>query len=147
MSGRLFLGVETSALGRPWRDRLDIEAQPVPLAEQHRILLTHMTPTGRNTGAAVFADLIAAKPDGTLWVYRGNGSGGFITGPLQIGSSGWTTMGLISSPGDFDGDGYPDVIVRKTSDGTLWLYKGNGAGGWKPPGVQIGTGWGTLTIF
>ena len=35
---------------------------------------------------------------------------------------------MLFSPGDFNGDGKGDLIGRK-SDGTLWQYRGNGAGG------------------
>jgi len=40
-------------------------------------------------------------------------------------------------PGDFDGDGKADVIARD-SGGTLWLYSGNGAGGWLAPRLYVG---------
>ena len=33
-------------------------------------------------------------------------------------------------PRDFDGDGNPDVLARDSS-GTLWLYPGNGYGGFR----------------
>ena len=37
-------------------------------------------------------------------------------------------MDLITAPGDYDNDGYGDVIARDNT-GTMWLYPGNGSGG------------------
>ena len=92
-------------------------------------------------------DLIARRPDGTLWLYRGNGAGGWLNGttPDQIGSSGsWNAFTALFSPGDFDGDGKPDVLVRKP-DGYLWLYRGNGTGYWLNGNggtrIEDGGGW------
>jgi hypothetical protein len=52
-------------------------------------------------------------------------------------------MTWIYSPGDFSGDGNPDVLAR-TATGTIVLYRGNGAGGWLGSS-QIGNGWGGFT--
>ena len=84
-------------------------------------------------------DLIARTSDGRLYLYRGNGSGGFNPGSTQIGN-GWNIFDLIIAPGDFSGDGRNDLIGRKP-DGTLWLYRGNGSGGFTSPYPQIGHGW------
>ncbi|MFJ5958926.1 FG-GAP repeat domain-containing protein, partial [Paenarthrobacter sp. NPDC092416] len=78
---------------------------------------------------------------GALWLYPGNGTGGWLT-PRQIGT-GWNTMTTILGPGDFNGDTKADVMARDSS-GALWLYPGNGTGGWLTP-RQIGTGWNTMT--
>ena len=83
-------------------------------------------------------DLIARAPDGTLTLYSGNGSGGFAGAARRIGS-GWNIFTAAFSPGDFNGDRKADVIVR-TSGGLLYLYPGNGSGGWLSPRL-IGQGW------
>ena len=83
-------------------------------------------------------DLLARKPDGTLWRYNGDGLGGLIAG-VQIGSA-WDGFDIVLSPSDFDGDGNADVIARDFN-GRLWLYRGKGDGTLQPSGVQIGTGW------
>lgn len=57
----------------------------------------------------------------------------------KIGT-GWGMFNLIIGTADFSGDGKPDVIARKP-DGSLYLYKGNGAGGWASGAVKIGAGW------
>lgn len=88
-----------------------------------------------------YGDLIGRRTDGTLWLYRSNGAGGWI-GSRQIGN-GWAGMTALFSPGDFDGNGTPDVMARKT-DGTLWLYRGNGKGGWGTA-AAVGNGWNGMT--
>lgn len=50
--------------------------------------------------------------------------------PRQIGN-GWNTMALVLGPGDFDGDGFVDVLARDHSDHLL-LYPGDGKGLGKP---------------
>ncbi|MEV6631638.1 FG-GAP-like repeat-containing protein [Actinoplanes sp. NPDC051470] len=93
-------------------------------------------------------DLMGRKPDGSLWLLRGNGAGGWLTpkGGDRIGSGGWNTFNVILSSGDFDGDGNNDVIVRRP-DGFLWIYRGDGRGGWRngDGGTRIedGGGWGS----
>jgi hypothetical protein len=83
-------------------------------------------------------DIVARKPDGTLWLYPGNGKGGFLPAS-QIGS-GWDVFTEITGPGDFNGDGKPDLLGRKP-DGSLWLYPGNGAGGFQPQSQIGSSGW------
>jgi hypothetical protein len=88
-------------------------------------------------------DLIARDAAGRLWLYPGNGSGGFKP-RSQIGI-GWNTMTAIITPGDVTGDGNADVLGRDTA-GRLWLYPGNGSGGFKPRRL-IGTGWNIMTAI
>ena len=45
----------------------------------------------------------------------------------------------ITSSGDFNGDGKSDLLGRGL-DGTLWMYAGNGAGGFLQH-KAVGTGW------
>ena len=75
---------------------------------------------------------------GDLWLYRGNGSGGWLP-RLRVGT-GWNAFITILGPGDFNGDQRVDVLARERSTGFLWLYPGNGRGGWYPR-VRVGTGW------
>ena len=84
-------------------------------------------------------DVLARKADGTLWLYAGDGHGRWAAAGLRIGS-GWQIFDTIESPGDFTGDGNADVLARRT-DGSLWLYAGNGHGGWAAGGKQVGSGW------
>lgn len=94
-------------------------------------------PVGDFSGDGL-SDLLARKPDGTLWLYRGDGQGGFQGGAVQVGAA-WNRFTSIFGAGDFNGDGSMDVVAR-SSDGTLYLYPGNGAGGWQAARA-IGAGW------
>lgn len=49
----------------------------------------------------------------------------------------WTRR--VISPGDFNGDGRPDLLTRR-ADGTLWFHAGTGSGNFSAP-RQIGSGW------
>ncbi|WP_353712909.1 S8 family serine peptidase [Arthrobacter sp. K5] len=83
------------------------------------------------------ADVLARENSGFLWLYPGNGAGGWLA-RKQIGS-GWNAFNALVAPGDFTGDGRADVLARDAA-GALWLYPGNGAGGWLAR-KQVGSGW------
>jgi hypothetical protein len=85
------------------------------------------------------ADVIGVRPDGVMYLYRGAGNGWFSGAGTRIGQ-GWNIFDTVLSPGDFTGDARTDLLARKP-DGTLWLYAGNGRGGWAAVGKQIGQGW------
>jgi hypothetical protein len=84
------------------------------------------------------ADVVAVDPSGVLWLYRGNGLGGFMGSRVQIGK-GWAGFGAVLPLRDFNGDGRMD-IGAVTMGGDLYLYAGNGVGGFLAP-RRIGTGW------
>ncbi len=86
--------------------------------------------------------LARVAPTGDLRLYAGTGRGALTAG-VRIGG-GWKGMSALETPGDVDGDGLLDVLAREASTGSLWLYPGNGAGGWLPR-VRIGTGWNSMT--
>jgi GH25 family lysozyme M1 (1,4-beta-N-acetylmuramidase) len=74
-------------------------------------------------------DIVARKPDGTLWLYRGtgrvdSGSNGY-SAAIRIGDFGWDSFDLLVGSGDLDGNGKNDVLARG-KDGSLWLYRGTG---------------------
>ncbi len=86
------------------------------------------------------ADLVARKPDGTLWLYT---NGGSDTAPFSTGSqigTAWQQFGWFLA-GDVTGDGRADIVAARP-DGTLWLYV-NGGSDSAPfsTGSQIGTAW------
>ena len=74
-------------------------------------------------------------------LYRGNSTGGLLYPPVRLGG-GWNVMNALFTPGDFTGDGRPDILARKTN-GDLMLYRGNGAGNLVYPPTRIGGGWGS----
>ncbi|MDN4597181.1 FG-GAP repeat domain-containing protein [Leifsonia virtsii] len=88
-------------------------------------------------------DVLARNTAGGLFSYHANGAGGWATPTTSQVGSGWNVMTAIVAPGDFNGDGHPDVLARDSS-GVLWLYPGNGAGGWGARRA-VGTGWNIMT--
>lgn len=84
-------------------------------------------------------DVLWRKTDGTFYMIRGNGTGGWITGISENIGSGWGGAALFGR-GDFSGDGKTDVLVRLNSTGEVRLHRGNGTGGWLDTvGVTKGT--------
>ena len=87
------------------------------------------------------ADIIGITPGGDMNLYRGNGAGGFNPPSGTKIGAGWGMYAKVFSPGDFSGDGRADLIGIKPT-GEMFLYRGNGAGGFNPPvGTKIGAGW------
>ena len=86
-------------------------------------------------------DVIARESaTGALWLYLGNGAG--FPSRVKIGLRGWNGMREITPVGDFDGDGFPDLIAVESSSGNLYFYPGRGFS----LGVRrlIGTGWNAM---
>jgi hypothetical protein len=54
-------------------------------------------------------------------------------------------MTAMVGPGDFNGDGNVDILSRDAG-GALWLYPGNGSGGWLPR-TLVGSGWNVMTMI
>jgi heme oxygenase len=89
-------------------------------------------------------DVLARHSDGRLFMYRGNGASGWLSGSGDQIGSGWQDFAALAGGGDFSGDGKPDVLAQHP-DGRLLLYEGNGAGAWVTGvPVQVGSGWGGL---
>ncbi|MFE2310084.1 transglycosylase family protein, partial [Streptomyces sp. NPDC059411] len=81
---------------------------------------------------------------GKLWLYPGNGAGGFGD-RVQIGS-GWGAMSELATA-DYTGDGKPDLLAVENASGNLYVYPGTGsASGMSTLGnrVQVGSGWGGM---
>ncbi|MGV1034577.1 MAG: FG-GAP repeat domain-containing protein [Microbacteriaceae bacterium] len=94
--------------------------------------------TGDFTGDGK-ADLLAVNSAGAMYLYAGNGQSGWNSA-TAIGV-GWSGLDVIFSPGDFTGDGISDVLGRQRDTGALYLFPGNGAGGWAGSAWQVGRGW------
>ncbi len=93
------------------------------------------------------ADVIARDTSGNLHLFLENKAGGFVAGTGGIINSGWGTnvFNALVAVGDWDGDGYPDLLAR-TLGGDLVLYRGNGHGGFISGGQVIKTGMNGLTF-
>ncbi len=85
-------------------------------------------------------DLMGRQPStGRLWLYPGTGAGQI--GQPRVVGTGWNGMRQILATGDITGDGKPDVLALKASNNILYVYPGNGSGGWLAPTV-VTAGWG-----
>jgi hypothetical protein len=91
------------------------------------------------------ADLAAVTSGGDLYLYRGDGRGAFLSGRTRIGT-GWAGFTAVVGVGDFSGDHRADLVAR-TRSGDLYLYKGNGRGGFQSGATRIGTGWSGFTAL
>jgi peptidoglycan-N-acetylglucosamine deacetylase len=90
-------------------------------------------------------DVLGTRPDGSLWAYLGNGAGGWRGQPPA--GIGWEIADAMFFAGDFGSDGHPALLYRKSADGSLWMYRTNGAGGWSA-NQQVGVGWDVCsTVF
>ena len=86
-----------------------------------------------------YPDLVAREAaTGALRLFRGDGRGG-VLGSAQIGN-GWAGMDEIIGAADWDRDGRYDLLARESGTGTLWLYPGDGAGGFLTR-REVGVGW------
>ncbi|HEV7148172.1 MAG TPA: VCBS repeat-containing protein [Pedococcus sp.] len=86
-------------------------------------------------------DLYATSQTGELYLYPVlTTSNGLSTAPRRYIGSGWNTMQTVFSAGDFNGDHKADLMAVDGA-GVLWLYPGNGQGGFQRR-VQVGSGWG-----
>lgn len=91
------------------------------------------------------SDVLAREAaTGYLWLYRGNGTGGWLP-RVRVGH-GWNAINSIVGPGDFNGDQFVDVLARERTTGYLWLYPGNGSGGWLPR-QRVGSDWNAFSAI
>jgi hypothetical protein len=82
-------------------------------------------------------DVVArTADDAALWVYPGNGNGGFRH--RQKLSGDWSRFGLTAGAGDLDGDGRNDLVAR--SAGKLYLVPGTPRGVGAPVLLRRGFG-------
>ncbi|MGO2521374.1 MAG: FG-GAP repeat domain-containing protein, partial [Microbacterium sp.] len=90
-------------------------------------------------------DVIAILKNGDMYLYRGNGKGGWISTTGQQIGGGWSGVSNVFYAGDFNGDGKGDVIARFGD--ALRLYPLTGRSNWGKT-QQIGQGWSSFpTVF
>ncbi|MEU9293353.1 FG-GAP-like repeat-containing protein [Streptomyces sp. NPDC048266] len=86
------------------------------------------------------ADVLARVGD-QLRAYRpGCGTVVSASSPYTLISAGWGQYDLLTSPGDANGDGFTDLIVRQASTGDMYFFAGT-ADHRPKPRVRIGTDW------
>ncbi|TWG16223.1 endonuclease/exonuclease/phosphatase family metal-dependent hydrolase [Micromonospora taraxaci] len=75
---------------------------------------------------------VVAKIGDNLWVYPNSGSGALGSRVAMGGRpNAWSTTRQLALPGDFTGDGYPDLLAQSSTG--LWLHAGAPA---TKPGVS-----------
>ncbi|ABL80919.1 MULTISPECIES: FG-GAP-like repeat-containing protein [unclassified Nocardioides] len=103
--------------------------------------VTRVRSVGSLVGAAqVLGDATAdviARSGRRVVVYPN--SGGFETGkPIPTGAD-LSNVNLVLNAGDWDRDGFGDIVNRNTKTGALFVRRGDGTGHFERP-VKIGTG-------
>ncbi len=104
-------------------------------------VMTSITGVGDFNGDGK-ADLVAVERGGKIWLYPGTGKGP-LGKRVQIGNPS-TIRQMMTGVGDVDGDRKPDVVTIDSKDGSLWLFSGNGKGGWGRF-TKLGRGWGAMS--
>ncbi|MFE0176783.1 FG-GAP-like repeat-containing protein [Streptomyces sp. NPDC059002] len=90
-------------------------------------------------------DLLVRNTAGTLHRYNGACSGPPAPGAAKVSlGGGWGAYNVLTSPGDLNGDGIPDLIARKAATGDMYVFRGTKAGK-LTSGVRIGTNWKAYT--
>ncbi|WP_435972229.1 hypothetical protein [Streptomyces sp. Qhu_M48] len=137
------------APGQLWRADTaytQLESEHVMLkADPHRLIgpgwqiYDQIEVTGNVAGSEV-ADLVARDRTGVLWLYQGDGRGGF-SARVRVGG-GWQAYHHIAGGSDLTGDGRADLAaVDKAGD--LWLHKSTGKAATPfAARKKIGSGWG-----
>ncbi|MFE1347571.1 FG-GAP-like repeat-containing protein [Streptomyces sp. NPDC058757] len=112
-SGVLWFYKGTGDLSRPYDTRAQVGGGWQ--------VYNQLTAVGNIAGTAA-GDLVARDAEGVLWLYQGNGRGGFA-GRVKVGG-GWQVFSQLVGGGDADNDGSPDLIAHG-ANGT-YVYRSNG---------------------
>lgn len=83
-------------------------------------------------------DLLTRRTNGALYLHAGLSGGGFDKAGRQIGT-GWNVMSQVVAAGDWLGTGVPGLVALNRSTGRIWLYPGDGRGGFGVP-LQLASG-------
>jgi hypothetical protein len=98
-----------------------------------------------------FTDLLARDNAGRLWLYPGNSSGTFggsATRVLVGKHFSQKTYPLITSIGDANGDGIPDLYATTPAGGLVFIPGQSGGGFGRPaPVTGTGTDWKLVTAI
>jgi hypothetical protein len=70
-------------------------------------------------------DLIARKPDGTMWISLGRRDHTLAAPDQMPRTEGFDGFSTVLSGGDWNANGRHDIVARK-ADGGLWVFPGDG---------------------
>ena len=88
-----------------------------------------------------YPDLLAIqKSNNKLYLYPGRP--GAKLGARSVVSGGWKGRSELAGTGDFNRDGFPDLVARNNANGVLHLYHGRKGGFSRQR--RIGTGWSAM---
>ncbi|ACQ79448.1 N-acetylmuramoyl-L-alanine amidase family 2 [Beutenbergia cavernae DSM 12333] len=88
-------------------------------------------------------DLLTVDGAGNMRLRAGTTSGGF--GSSRVINTGWQANDLVTTSADWNRDGRADILARRKATGDLWLYPGNGRGGFGTPRIVGHGGWGAMS--
>ncbi|MBB6628995.1 VCBS repeat-containing protein [Nocardioides sp. KIGAM211] len=99
--------------------------------------------TGGNLTGTAASDVLARKGGSLVLVPN---AGTFETGtPIDSGIS-VRNADLLLNAGDWDRDGFGDIITRKATNGSLFVRRGDGTGHFSKA-LRIGTGFGGVSLL
>jgi hypothetical protein len=87
----------------------------------------------------------AKANNGTLRLFRGNGTGGFRS--PQAKGTGWNFYNQLFGSFDLTGDGFPEIVGRSASSGSLIIERANATGGFLSGRPTISRNWGTFPVI
>ena len=93
---------------------------------------------GNWDGDAFDHDVMGIKDNGDLYFYRYKWTTAGLYSGVRIGR-GWNVYRQVMGVGDVTGDQKSDLLGLRP-DGSLWLYAGNGRGGFIGSGHKVATG-------
>ncbi|MGW7238638.1 FG-GAP repeat domain-containing protein [Streptomyces sp. NPDC054804] len=75
-------------------------------------------------------DVLVRTPGGALRAYKPACGAALTpsTSYTSLGTSGWNQYDVLTSPGDLNKDGRPDLIARNSATGAVYLYKTTSTG-------------------
>ena len=76
-------------------------------------------------------DVLGRAADGTMWLHRGDGKGGFGSRSQVPGS--WSKYVTVTGVGDFDQDGDSDLFARSADSGLGYVFPSDGDGTYGHP--------------